>query len=103
MNYWAPDVIHLGDQYLSTTPSPASENNLGERARYHPTLDPADPAHHWTDHGIVVQSREGGDFNTIDPSVFFDDDGTLWLAFGSYWSGIKRSVVQETGHDRGPG
>ena len=36
-----------------------------------------------------MQSREGGDFNTIDPSVFSDDNGTLWLAFGSYWSGIK--------------
>jgi arabinan endo-1,5-alpha-L-arabinosidase len=36
-----------------------------------------------------VQSREGGNFNAIDPSVFSDDNGTLWLAFGSYWSGIK--------------
>ncbi|HUB82428.1 MAG TPA: arabinan endo-1,5-alpha-L-arabinosidase, partial [Bryobacteraceae bacterium] len=90
MSYWAPDVIHLGDRYLlyyavSSFGKITSAIGLATT----PTLDPADPAYHWTDQGIVVQSREGGDFNTIDPSVFADDNGTLWLAFGSYWSGIK--------------
>lgn len=90
MNYWAPDVIHLGDRYLlyySVSSFGKITSAIGLATT--PTLDPADPAYHWTDHGIVVQSREGGDFNTIDPSVFSDDDGSLWLAFGSYWSGIK--------------
>jgi arabinan endo-1,5-alpha-L-arabinosidase len=90
MSYWAPDVIHLGNRYLlyyavSSFGKITSAIGLATT----PTLDPADPAYHWTDHGIVVQSREGGDFNAIDPSVFSDDNGTLWLSFGSYWSGIK--------------
>jgi arabinan endo-1,5-alpha-L-arabinosidase len=38
---------------------------------------------------VSCKSREVRDFNTIDPPVFFDDDRALWLAFGSYWSGIK--------------
>jgi arabinan endo-1,5-alpha-L-arabinosidase len=90
MMYWAPDVIHLGNQYLlyySVSSFGKITSAIGLATT--PTLDPGDPAYHWTDHGIVVQSREGGDFNTIDPSVFSDDNGTLWLAFGSYWSGIK--------------
>jgi arabinan endo-1,5-alpha-L-arabinosidase len=90
MSYWAPDVIHLGDRYLLYY----SVSSLGKMTSAiglatTPTLDPSDPAYHWTDQGIVVQTHEGGDHNAIDPSVFADDNGTLWLAFGSYWSGIK--------------
>ncbi len=90
MSYWAPDIIRLGDRYLlyysvSSMGKMTSAIGLATTA----TLDPADPAYKWTDQGIVVQSKEGGDYNTIDPSVFSDDNGTLWLAFGSYWSGIK--------------
>ena len=54
-----------------------------------PTLDPDDPAYHWTDQGFVVRTQDGDGYNAIDPSVFHDSDGSLWLTFGSYWSGIK--------------
>ncbi len=90
MNYWAPDVIHLGGRYLlyySVSSFGKITSAIGLAST--PTLDPNDPAYRWTDHGMVVQSGEGGDFNAIDPSVFRDEDGSLWLAFGSYWSGIK--------------
>jgi len=90
LNYWAPDIIHLGDRYLlyySVSSFGKITSAIGLATTR--TLDPTDSAYGWTDHGIVVQSREGGDFNTIDPSVFSDDDGSLWLSFGSYWSGIK--------------
>jgi arabinan endo-1,5-alpha-L-arabinosidase len=97
MGYWAPDVIHLGDRYLlyySVSSMGKMTSAIGLATT--PTLDPSDAAYHWTDHGIVVQSQAGGDFNTIDPAVFSDDNGSLWLSFGSYWSGIKLVQLDPT-------
>lgn len=88
--YWAPDVMKVGDRYLlyySVSSFGAMDSAIGLATT--PTLDPADPAFGWTDRGEVVRSRDGGDFNAIDPAVFHDDDGSLWLAFGSQWSGLK--------------
>lgn len=88
--YWAPDIIKLGDRYLlyyavSSFGKMTSAIGLATN----PTLDPHDPAYHWTDEGFVVRTQDGDGYNAIDPSVFHDRDGSLWLAFGSYWSGIK--------------
>jgi arabinan endo-1,5-alpha-L-arabinosidase len=88
--FWAPDIIHLGGRYLlyyavSTFGKRVSAIGLASN----PTLDPNNPKFHWTDCGLVIQSAETDDFNTIDPAVSQDADGKLWLAFGSFWSGIK--------------
>lgn len=93
MVYWAPDIIKLGDRYflyysVSTFGKMTSAIGLATN----PTLDPDDPACRWTDEGFIVRTQEGqaGEkYNAIDPSVFHDADGSLWLVFGSYWTGIK--------------
>jgi len=90
LQYWAPDIIKLGDRYLLYY----SASSFGKMTSAiglanNPTLDPDDPAYHWTDQGFVVRTHEGDGYNAIDPSVFHDSDGSLWLTFGSYWSGIK--------------
>jgi len=36
-----------------------------------------------------VRTQDGDGYNAIDPSVFHDRDGSLWMTFGSYWTGIK--------------
>jgi len=38
---------------------------------------------------VVVASTGADDFNAIDPGVVTDADGTPWMAFGSFWSGIR--------------
>lgn len=89
-DFWAPDITHAGDRYLLYfAASRFGKNTSAIGLATNPTLDPDDPHHHWTDQGIVVQSGADDDFNTIDPAVVQDSDGSLWLAFGSFWSGIQ--------------
>ncbi len=90
MSYWAPDVMKVGDRYLlyySVSSFGKITSAIGLATN--PTLDPNDPAYHWTDQGVVARTQEGDNHNAIDPSVFRDSDGSLWLTFGSYWTGIK--------------
>jgi arabinan endo-1,5-alpha-L-arabinosidase len=54
-----------------------------------PTLDPSDSTYHWTDRGIVVRSTNEDKYNAIDPDPMMDTDGRMWMAFGSFWTGIK--------------
>jgi arabinan endo-1,5-alpha-L-arabinosidase len=87
--FWAPDIIHVNGKFLlyyavSSFGGQVSAIGLATS----PALDPSAPDYHWTDCGIVIGSTNGSDYNTIDPSVMLDDDGKLWLAFGSYWKGI---------------
>jgi arabinan endo-1,5-alpha-L-arabinosidase len=46
----------------------------------------------------VLESRSGDDFNALDPNILVDTDGSVWLTYGSYWSGIKqRQIDPQTG------
>jgi arabinan endo-1,5-alpha-L-arabinosidase len=90
LDFWAPDVIRLGDRYLLYySVSTFGKNTSAIALATNPTLDPADPAFLWTDQGIVIQSNDKSDFNTIDPAAILDADGKLWMSFGSFWSGIR--------------
>lgn len=87
---WAPDIVKRGSEYrlyfsVSTFGSNRSAIGMATATQ----LDTADPDGPWTDRGIVVQSATTDNFNAIDPAVFTDAEGREWMAFGSFWSGIK--------------
>jgi len=88
---WAPDIsYHDGTYYLYYSVSAFAKNTSAIGLATNKTLNENDPNYHWIDHGIVVRSIPGRDmWNAIDPNLAVDDKGTPWLAFGSFWEGIK--------------
>ncbi|MGB6609955.1 MAG: arabinan endo-1,5-alpha-L-arabinosidase [Acidobacteriaceae bacterium] len=91
---WAPDISYFSGLYHvyyagSTLGSQRSVIGLVTNT----TLDPSDPAYKWIDQGEVLGSTPGDDFNAIDPNIFIDTDASVWLTYGSYWSGIKQRQI----------
>lgn len=101
---WAPDILFRNGRYhLYYSVSEWGKNRSAIGLATSPTLEPTDPAWRWKDEGIVVRSQSTNDFNAIDPGVFQDDDGSLWMVFGSFWSGIKLLELDRvTGRAPGP-
>jgi len=87
--FWAPDIIRLnGKFFLYYSVSAWGKQTSAIGLATTTSLDASATNHIWTDCGEVIHSTNGYAYNTIDPSVFLDADGKLWLAFGSYWQGI---------------
>ncbi|WP_221766240.1 arabinan endo-1,5-alpha-L-arabinosidase [Hymenobacter metallilatus] len=88
---WAPDIsFHNGTYYLFYSVSAFGKNTSAIGLATNNTLDPTAKDFHWTDHGRVLQSVPGRDmWNAIDPNLIRDEAGRPWLAFGSFWEGIK--------------
>ncbi|MBB4080750.1 arabinan endo-1,5-alpha-L-arabinosidase [Lewinella aquimaris] len=88
---WAPDVLlHNGLYYLFYSVSAFAKNTSAIGVATGKTLDPDAADYGWTDHGIVIRSYPNRDlWNAIDPNVIFDEAGTPWMSFGSFWNGLK--------------
>lgn len=88
---WAPDIsFYNGLYYLYYSVSAFGKNTSCIGLATNKTLDPADPDFKWVDHGKVIQSFPGKtNWNAIDPNLIVSEDGTPYLAFGSFWDGLK--------------
>jgi arabinan endo-1,5-alpha-L-arabinosidase len=93
---WAPDISeHNGSYYLYYAISQGGKITSAIGVATNRTLDRGSPDFKWIDHGIVLQSVPGRDlWNAIDPQLVIDESGTPWLAFGSFWSGLKLVKLQ---------
>lgn len=88
---WAPDItFHNGKYYLYYSVSAFAKNTSAIGLTINTTLDADDPNYKWEDQGIVIQSVPNRDlWNAIDPNLIFDENDTPYLAFGSFWEGLK--------------
>ncbi|PKD19693.1 ABC transporter substrate-binding protein [Salegentibacter salinarum] len=94
---WAPDIFHKnGTYYLYYSVSSFAKNTSAIGVATNETLNPGDDNFEWVDHGIVVQSVPNRDmWNAIDPNMIEDEEGTVWMSFGSFWNGLKLVKMDE--------
>jgi arabinan endo-1,5-alpha-L-arabinosidase len=91
---WAPDVSYLNSTYhvyyaVSSFGSNVSAIGLVTNT----TLDATDPNYNWVDQGLILQSSASDNFNAIDPNILVDAGGSVWLNYGSFWTGIYQQQI----------
>jgi arabinan endo-1,5-alpha-L-arabinosidase len=87
---WAPDVSYFSGKfhlYYSVSTFGSNRSSIGLATNQ--TLDPGSENYRWVDQGKIMGSNPMDDWNAIDPNVAFDEKDQPWLAFGSFWGGIK--------------
>ena len=97
---WAPDISFFNGKYhLYYSVSTFGKNSSAIGLAVNETLDPNSPRYKWVDRGMVVRSTEGlDDWNAIDGNIAIEDNGRVWLNWGSFWGGIKmRRIEPATG------
>ncbi len=88
---WAPDIYYFrGQYYLFYAVSTFGHNLSAIGLATNRTLNPESYRYKWVDEGLVIESLPGrDDWNSIDPQLVLDEVGDPYLAFGSFWSGLK--------------
>jgi arabinan endo-1,5-alpha-L-arabinosidase len=100
-HYWAPECFYMnGKYYLYYSCSSWGSRNSCIGLLTNKTLDPASPDYSWKDEGMIIYSTESNNYNCIDPAVFRDDKGKIWMTFGSHWDGIKLVELDSIWGDR---
>lgn len=99
---WAPDVTRVGNKYVMYYAHSEWMGDLWDHCGVGVAV--ADKIEGpYTDHGKLFTSREVGVYNSIDPHLFVEDDGRLFLSWGSYGGGLFAIELSPDGLSIKPG
>lgn len=93
-NLWAPDLSFFGGMYhlyYSASTFGSNRSCIGHATRA------SLASGSWADQGMMLCSSTTDNWNAIDPNIVIDDAGTPWMAFGSFWSGLKLVKLTSAG------
>ena len=97
VDIWAPDISFFNDRWhLYYAVSNFGSQNSAIGLATNVTLDLESPDYKWVDGGEVLRSHPGDQWNAIDPNLVLDENDQPWLAFGSFWGGIKLRKLERT-------
>ena len=100
-NTWAPDVEYYNGKYYmyySLTSGFGSSNSVIGRVEADSVLGP------YSNEAIIVTgvgSSTANKPNCIDPELFYDKDGGLWMVYGSFFGGIYILELYNEGENWG--
>lgn len=95
---WAPDVEYYDGtyyMYYSLTSGFGSRNSAIGRVESNRVMGP------YSNNTIIVESVTQSGPNAIDPELFYDKDGRLWMVYGSSFGGIYIKELYNEGDQWG--
>ena len=97
IDIWAPDIHYIGGEYrMYYCGSEMGIRSSGMGFMASKEIDPTKPGYGWTDMGEVIHTVKSDSYNAIDAAVLKDLDGKVWMAFGSWGSGIHILELDES-------
>lgn len=98
-NIWAPDVEYINDtyyMYFCVTSAFGSNKSVIGRVSSDNVTGP------YSDEEIIINSTgTSGEPNCIDPELFYDKEGKLWMVYGSFFAGIYIKELNASGENAG--
>ncbi|TYP79070.1 family 43 glycosylhydrolase [Paenibacillus methanolicus] len=92
LDVWAPDIYYYNGKYhLYYSISSFGSNTSAISLITCTSIAKGD----WVDQGVVVSSNSSSTYNAIDPNVFADKNGNLFMAFGSWFAGIYITAIDK--------